>query len=283
MEANDNAIAMVAASRVNDPGGGGNRRGVLFSKQTAALAFGVALLTGCGPQRFDLAMLASGTTAVRVTNNVEAPGKLDRLTISIDGEVLPLAAIPTHGGEGATVAKLRLAAGPHTIAVRAKTRSPGSEVLVVGAQQPFHVGRAPAAITVDVRSTGASFDVGTASPIAVSLAIQGGRMAPLLGASRAEDKDDRCGALLPIPRAICRAAVDLDEATRKNDIVAALCVRDKLDEMRRIAIVGEGGRGEAVAMAEAEVVALSKKVEMCQASYLSPQPDGLRVIPPSRQ
>lgn len=268
---------------MNDLGGVRNRRGVLFSKQNAAVVLGAALSIGCGAPRFNLADLPAGTTAIRVTNNVGAPGELDRITIAIDGQAVSLAAIPPHGGEGATVAKLILAPGPHTIAVRAKTRSPGSEILVVGAQQPFHVGRSPAAITIDVRSTGDSPQLTSASPITVSLAIQGGRMAPTLGAERAEDKDERCGALLPIPRAICRAAVDLDEATRKNDIVAALCVRDKLAEMRRIAIVGEGGRGDAVAMAEAEVVALSKQVELCQASYVAPQPDGLRVLPPSRR
>lgn len=254
---------------------------MLFSKQTALLTLGAALLAGCAPS-FNIADLSPGTTAVRVTNNVDSPAHIDRLMISVDGEAVALTTIPTHG-DAAMVAKLKLAPGPHTIAVRAKTRSPSSDVLVVGAQQPFHIGRAPAAITVDVRSDGSKFDAGSASPITVSLAIQGGRMAPVLGAERAEDKDERCGALLPIPRAICRAAVDLDEATRKNDIVAALCVRDKLTEMRRIALVGEVGRGDAVAMAEAEVVALSKQVELCQASYLSPQPDGLRVVPPSRR
>ena len=53
--------------------------------------------------------------------------------------------------------------------------------------------------------------------------------------------------------------------------------------MRRLAIVGEGGRGAAVAMAEAEVAALSKQVDLCQAAYGAPEPDGLRVLPPPRR
>lgn len=259
---------------------------VQSSRQTAVIALiGLGALTGCAGARgtgAGLDGLGPGTMAVRVMNNVASPGELDRLVISVDGENIALAAIPPSGRDIATVAKLELAAGPHTISVRAKAKSPGNEVLIVGAQQPFHLGRGPASITIDVRSLAKASSSSVASPITVSLAIEGGRMAPELAAERAEDREDRCGALLPIPRAICRAAVDLDEATRKNDVVAALCVRDKLAEMRRLAIVGEGGRGDAVAMAEAEVTALSRQVDLCQASYVAPQPDGLRVLPPPR-
>jgi hypothetical protein len=257
---------------------------VLFSRQTAAVALGLGLLSGCaGPRAAGLEMLAPGTTAIRVINHVAAPGELDRLTIAVDGEPVALAAIPPEGEDVATVAKLRLPPGPHTIAVRAKARTPGSEVIVVGAQQPFHVGRGAAAITIDVRSLAKAADPVSAAPVTVSLAIQGGHMAPEIGAVPPDDKEQRCRALLPIPKAICKAAVDLDEATRKNDIVTALCVRDKLAEMRKLALVGESGRGDAVQMAEAEVAALSKQVELCAGVYTAPQPDGLRVIPPDRR
>ena len=270
---------------MNALGRGGNPGIVRSSRQITAFALaGLGLLTGCGAARgAGLDGLAPGTLAVRVMNNVATPGELDRIAISIDGETIALSAIPPSGRDVATVARLKLAAGPHSVSVRARARSTGSDVLIVGAQQPFHLGRGPAALTIDVRSIAAPPSESSASPITVSLAILGGRMAPALGAQRAEDRDDRCGALLPIPQAICRAAVDLDEATRKNDIVAALCVRDKLSEMRRLAIVGEGGRGAAVAMAEAEVAALSKQVDLCQASYVAPEPDGLRVLPPPRR
>ena len=36
----------------------------------------------------------------------------------------------------------------------------------------------------------------------------------------------------PIPRALCRAAFDLDEANRHSDVVTSLCLRDKLAELR---------------------------------------------------
>lgn len=256
---------------------------MLTWRDVLAAGLGVGLLAGCaGARDAGIGQLPPGTTAIRVLNHVAAPGELDRLTIAVDGQTVPLAAIPPEGGDAAVVAKLRLQPGPHTIAVRAKARAASSDVLVVGAQQPFHVGRGPAAITIDVRSVGTSYDVSTASPVTISLAIQGGQMAPEIGAPP-DERDAACRALLPIPRAICRAAVDLDEATRKNDIVAALCVRDKLAEMRRLALVGEAGRGDAVAMAEAEVAALSKQVELCAGTFVAPQPDGLRVLPPARR
>ena len=46
---------------------------------------------------------------------------------------------------------------------------------------------------------------------------------------------------------------------------------------------GQEGRGDAVAMAEAEVAALSKRVELCSGTSAAPQPDGLTVTPPSRR
>ena len=258
--------------------------GVLSWKVFSALALGAGLLAGCAGARSGggIGDLAPGTTAIRVINHVASPGELERLTIAVDDEVVPLGAIPPEGGDPALVAQLRLAPGPHAIAVRARARSASSDVLVVGAQQPFHVGRGPAAITIDVRSLGTAYDASSASPVTVSLAIQGGHMAPEIGAPP-DERDQRCRALLPIPRAICRAAVELDEATRKNDIVAALCVRDKLAEMRRLALVGDAGRGDAVAMAEAGVTALSKQVELCAGTFTAPQPDGLRVLPPARR
>lgn len=254
---------------------------------TRALALGL-LSTGCahGGQdaqtaRGSLGGIAAGTTVLRVSNHVGAPGELDGVTITVDGEVIPLSSVPPDGGAPATVASLRLAPGPHSIAVRARSRwaVPGSEVIVVGAQQPFLVQSGPAAITIDVRSR-ASDPTGE-SPVALTLTIVGGRMAPDFGVAPSDDKDERCAGLLPIPRALCRAAVDLDEATRKNDVVAALCVHDKLLEMRKLAIVGETGEGDSLRTAEALVTQLSRRVELCAADILAtPAADGLTVVPP---
>ena len=238
---------------------------------------------GMGP-RGPLDGLDPGMTAIRVSNHVAAPGQLDRVTVTVDGQPLALSSVPPTGADPAVIARLHLAPGAHNIAVRGvalKRRGPDSEITVVGSQQPFHVGAAPAAITIDIRSGQA--DAASASPVAVSLAIQGGRMAPDFGIPPADDKEERCKGLLPIPRALCRAAVDLDEASRKNDIVAALCVRDKLAEMRRLAMIGETSHDSVVAETEAEVASLSHQVELCGADVPPPRPDGVTVIPPSRR
>lgn len=149
-------------------------------------------------------------------------------------------------------------------------------VSVVGAHQPFLVERGPAAITIDVRS-GVPGSM-AAAPVSLSLTMLGGRMAPEIGVAPPNEKDERCAALLPIPRALCRAAADLEEASRRNDVVAALCVRDKLVEMRKVALVGEAGKGDSPAMAEAQVGALAREVDRCAGSaVVSPGPDGTTV------
>jgi hypothetical protein len=270
---------------VNAPRGGGNRRDVLTSWRTTILALATGLsLGGCGapPAQSPLAGAAPGTTTLRVVNHVSSPSELDRVSISIDGEPVALSSVPPPGDDPAMVATLRLPPGAHTIAVRAKARARGSEVVVVGAQQPFHVGAAAAAITIDVRS-GAEAE-GASTPVSMVLAIAGGRMDPEFGVAPSDDKDERCARLLPVPRAICRAAVDLDEATRRRDVVAALCVRDKLTEMRKLALITEAGAGESVAMAEAGVLSLSRQVDSCVGTLLaSPAPDGLTVEPSRRR
>jgi hypothetical protein len=267
---------------MNEAGGGCNRRTVLTSRGIWALALELGLLTGgCGGALGSLDGLAAGTTTLRIANHVAAPGQLEGVTIAVDGETVPLSSVPPDGGDAATIASLRLAPGGHSIAVRAKARAPGSEVIVVGAQLPFLVERGPAAITIDVRSAAPGSSSTSASPVAVALTILGGRMAPDFGVVPSDDKDERCATLLPIPRALCRAAVDLDTATRKNDIVAALCVRDKLAEMRRLAIIGESGQGDSVSMAEVQVAHLSREVELCAGDVVvAPGPDGLTVTPP---
>ena len=263
--------------------------------RTMALALGIGLLAGAAGALSgcagvhgagtSLAGLSEGTTAVRVQNHLASPAELDRITIVVDGEIVPLSAIPPEGGDVATVAVLHLAPGSHTIAIRIRAHAPSGEVIVVGAQQPFLVQDGPAAIGVDVRTAGKEARRGPtavdeATPVVISLAIQGGRMAPEIGDALPDEKDARCAQLLPIPRALCRAAVDLDEATRKNDISAALCVKDKLAEMRKLALVNESGKGDGPALAEAQVVAISRQVELCIGQGASPAPDGVTVIPP---
>lgn len=257
----------------------------VFARCAFTLGVGLSAL-GCGGARgaeASLEGLAPGTTTLRIENHVGTPSTLDRVSITIDGDPVPLSSLPPEGAPAATIGALRLQPGAHTIAVRAKARAPNSEVIVVGAQQPFHVMRGPAAITVDVRS-GAGHDGPTPSspagepPLVVSLTILGGTIAPEIGVAPADGKDDRCSGLLPIPRALCRAAFDLDEATRRKDLVAAVCLRDKIAEMRRLANISESGGGDSPALAEARVAVLAREVDRCVGTDLAaPAVDGTTV------
>jgi len=78
---------------------------VLTSTRTSAPTLGKAatlaalglLLTGCAGglgSGAGLAGLQAGETAIRVTNHVAAPGELDRITITVDGEPVALSSIP---------------------------------------------------------------------------------------------------------------------------------------------------------------------------------------------
>jgi hypothetical protein len=229
--------------------------------------------------------VAAGTTAVRVSNNVD-DGELDRLTIMVDGETMPLSTLPPAGGDPATVGSLRLPPGAHSIAVRATTRRSG-EVIVVDAHQPFRVQRGPSVIGVNVRSaTGAS----ASSPVAVNLTMLGGRLAPDIGAPPPDGIDEQCATLEPIPRAMCRTAFDLAEANRKNDVVAALCLRDRLAELRKLSVgtlpappAGTPGAPpldgvDSAGLADSHATALSRLAERCVGNLVaSPPPDSVVV------
>jgi hypothetical protein len=276
--AHHSAFVRPAASRVNAKLRQGNPWSVLNSTKAPAGLLGVlglGLLSGAcaGPGQASGAFFGreDGTTTLRVTNHVSGPEVLEGVHVDVDGEPLSLSAVPPPGGAPAVLGSLRLAPGPHTLSVRARARGPGAAVVVVGAQQPFLVERRAAGITIDVwsRAPGAM----AAEPLAVSVAVLGGRTAPEIGAPPLDGKDERCAALQPIPRALCRAAVDLEEATRRNDVAAAYCVRDKITEMRRLALVGD--------VAEIEVGRLVQLVDRCGGEAVAaPQPDGLTVIRP---
>jgi hypothetical protein len=245
-------------------------------------------LAGCAGTPKPLASLegvAAGTTAVRVSNSID-DGELDRLTIMVDGETMPLSTLPPAGGDPATVGSVRLPPGAHSIAVRAVARARRSgEVIVIGAQQPFLVQRGPSVIGVNVRSAP---QTNGASPVAVSLTMLGGRLAPDIGMPPPDGIDQQCATLEPIPRAMCRAAFDLAEANRKNDVVASLCLRDKLAELRKLAVgILPASPGDTAvpldgvdrgALADAHATALSRLAERCVGDLVaSPAPDSVVV------
>jgi hypothetical protein len=258
-------------------------------RSIAAIGLGALLSVGagCGASNAGLSVtgLSPGTTAIRVANHVDDSYALERVVISVDGEAVPLSSVPPRGEAPAIVTALRLRPGAHTITVRAVARGKVDGSVVSLAHQSFHLAAGPAAILVDVRSSPrsdtraapASADGG--DRVAVDLSIRGGSLGPAFGAAPAEDKDERCAPLLPIPRAICRAAVDLDAATRRRDAAAATCVQNKLGEMRRLALVAETSDSATGTMIEEEVTRLSGQADVCVGNLFG-GPDGTRIIRP---
>ncbi len=237
--------------------------------RTTIFSAALLLFTGCAPTSgVSVAGLEPGTTAIRVQNHVTDGDVLDKITLTIDGQTLPLATIPPPGEAPIGVPALRLAPGQHTITVRAMGRSNGT-IVVALAQQVFYLKGGPAAILVDVKPN-------KEERIAVDLSMGGGALGPAFGAAPLQDKDARCAPLLPIPKAICRAAVDFDEAARRRDIAAVMCVQEKLGEMRRLGIVAETSDRETTEMIERSVGKLSVETDACIGDLRAPQ-DGIRV------
>jgi hypothetical protein len=240
----------------------------------------VALLAaGCAGKRpASTASTEPGTTTILVENHVSSPDALDRLLIAVDGADVPLSSVPPPEEDPLAVAWLRLPPGPHTIAIRATARGVDQGLVVIAAQQLFHVAKAAAAINVHVRSRGEATD--TEERIAVDLRMRGGQMAPAFGAAPPEEKEERCAPLRPIPRALCRAAVDLDQAAKRDDIKSALCVQDKLSEMRRLAQIADGASSETASLSEQHVLQLSGQVDRCIGDTVIIAPDGVTVTRP---
>lgn len=231
------------------------------------LAAAALLVAGCSSRRLVAGAGAPGTTTILVENQVASPDELDRLLVTIDDAAVPLSLLPPRGEEPTTLTALRLAPGPHTITVRATTHGAGDEHAVVAAAQTFHVAAAAAAtIGVAVRSRPAGSPEGR---VAVDLTMRGGHMAAELGAPPATQAE-RCAPLQPTPRALCQAASEMDEATRRNDLVGALCVRDKLAAMRQLAAIG--------AEAEPKVLALGREIERCVRTDVIGGADGTTII-----
>jgi hypothetical protein len=260
----------------------GNPRCVPERIEMGAL-FGAAfiglLAAGCAGRRpASAASTEPGTTTILVENHVSSPDALDRLLIAVDGADLPLSSLPPPEENPLAVALLRLPPGPHTIAIRATARGIGQGLVVVAAQQLFHVAEAPAAINVHVRSRGEA--TVTEERIAVDLRMRGGQMAPAFGAALPDEKEERCAPLRPIQRALCRAAVDLDQAAKRDDIKRTFCVQDKLFEMRRLAQIADAATSETVSLSEQQMQKLSGEVDLCIGDTAIIAPDGVTVTRP---
>lgn len=244
-----------------------------------ALGLGLGLLVaGCGaPSRLPLSARQPGTTTILVANHLGQADEIDHLRVSIDETLLPLSTVPPRSEIAAALGSLRLPPGPHTISVRVTTHGRDGGVAVVDARQIFHVGESASEIDIDLRNR---MEPGEQDArIAVDLSMVGGHMNPELGAGPPEGKDARCAPLQPIPRALCRAAADLDEASKRNDLVSVLCIRDKLGEMRKISLIGETSTSTVAGLATRRVQDLAKEIDRCVGDVVVGA-DGLTVIRP---
>jgi hypothetical protein len=208
------------------------------------LAVAAVFGAGCGWQARGpaAALHEPGTTTLRLVNHLDPPAEMDRLLVAVDGMPVPLTAIPPPGAAPIAITTLRLPPGDHTLSARAVAKRPGvagDETMVVGTQLTFHVGAAPAGLTIDV-FTGTGQE-----PIGVALGMQGGALAPELGDAPADNTTERCAPLRPVERALCQAAADLDDANRSRDVVRGLCIRDRLGEMRSLSLIAMGTQGAA--------------------------------------
>jgi hypothetical protein len=257
-------VEIPVCRRMNDADARGNRRTVRERMSGGVLLVMAGLVvTGCSARRIVAGAGEPGTTTILVENQVASPDELDRLLVTIDEAAVPLSMLPPRGEEPSPLTALRLAPGPHTISVRAATHGVGDGREVVASAQTFHVAAAAASIGIAVRSL-------PEGRIAVDLKMRGGHMAAPLGAEPPESPAQRCDPLQPTPRALCRAANDLDAAVRRNDLVGVLCVRDKLTTMRQLAAIG--------ATADSQVFALSREVDRCVRNDVIGGADGTTVI-----
>ncbi|MFO0759528.1 MAG: hypothetical protein U0359_23755 [Byssovorax sp.] len=242
-----------------------------------ALALGLPAAACGAPSRVPLSARQAGTTTILVTNHLDAADAIEHLRVSVDETLLPLATVPPRQEDAAALGTLRLGPGPHAISVRVTTRAPDGSVGVVEARQIFHVQGTANEIDIVLRSRPDAG--GIDARVAVDLTMAGGKMGPELGEAPPADKDARCAPLQPIPRAICRAAADLDEASRRNDLVGVLCIRDKLGEMRKLSLIGETGGQNVAGMAQKRVEDLGREIDRC-AGDVTIGADGLTVIKP---
>jgi hypothetical protein len=254
-------------------------RGPLARHLGVALALGLGLLSaGCGAaSRTPLSARAPGTTTILVGNQLDPRDELDHLRVSVDDAVLPLATVPPRGEVSAALGTLRLAPGPHDISVRLTTHGEDAAIAVVDARLLFHLDGRASEIDITLRSRPRSSDFD--ARVAIELSMQGGHLSPEIGAPPVEGKDARCAPLQPVPRALCRAAADLDEASRRNDLVGALCIREKLGEMRKLSLIGETSTPEVATMATERVRALEQAIGRCAGDVVIGK-DGLTVIKP---
>ena len=204
-------------------------RASLFASALAA----TAILAGCaGPAH---SPGPPGSTAILLSNQVDGDCDLSWANARIDDRALDLVTIAPPGAPPAPLARPILAPGEHTLTISAsaacKTKS-GEQPAVLSVTQPIYMGKDGGQILVSLAP-----DKDAQGSLKATFDVQGGHVL----APRADGQEVNCGARLPMDWAICRTETSLAQARQKRDLVLAMCLSDKLKEMRLVKSTLEPG------------------------------------------
>jgi len=184
----------------------------------------------------------SGNVQILAVNHTTAPFSLRSLTVSVDAEQEETTqgkALRHSDADAVPIGSMRLTPGQHTLSVRTSAEDGSSDhVISLAASQTFRIDSLPAAITVHVFTPRSG--IGNDRRVELSFDIRGGQMrAPLGALASAPAGNARCAELSQVRAAICRTELMVEKATAARDLLLVMCTRDKLQEMRTIAITAE--------------------------------------------
>jgi hypothetical protein len=191
---------------------------------TAAILCALAL-AGCGsPAR---APGPPGQTVVLLENRVDGPCQLVWANARVDDRALERTTIAPPGAPPASLDRPILRPGEHTVSIAASASCGGAEpATVLHVTQPVYMSKEGGTITITIAR-----DAASPSGLSARFAVGGGEVL----APRADGGEVDCRARLPVDRAICRTEAALAHARRDRDVVRALCLGEKLREMRLLA------------------------------------------------
>jgi hypothetical protein len=241
----------------------GNKDSVSRAARFAVPFLALPALWGCGsPAR---APGPPGETLILLENRVNGPCELQWAHVRVDDRPLALATITPPGASAATLDRPVLAPGEHTLSIVASASCPtpgaAEHATVLQATTPVYMGTTGGKITISLASKPGGGDAG----MVASFAVAGGEVL----APRADGGEVDCRARLPIDGAVCRTEAMLARARERRDLVRALCVNDKLREMRLLAdtlqpsAAGDGPLGDVAADAARRVLLLATEAELC--------------------
>lgn len=210
--------------RLNAPEGQGNTEVVIRASLFGAALLASAILAGCaGPAR---SPGPPGSTAILLENRVDGDCDLTWANGRLDDRPFDLVTIAPPGARPATLARPILAPGEHTVSISAsascKSRS-GEPPAVLQVTQQVYMGKDGGQIVIAL-----SPDKDASTALKASFEVEGGHVL----APRADGQELDCRGRLPMDWAICRTEASLARAQQKHDVVLALCITDKLREMR---------------------------------------------------